>query len=1117
MAHMQHQYRQQGGQEYQNTQGWQGQTGEHQYQSHHAAWPEGHSTNGAYGYGSQPPVNGHARQYAPGPGNHSRPPPQRPGADGYGEYHQGSYDGPYQNGYGPAEQEWQQQHENQYPSNGNYARPYQNGTAPRRRQTPPEGPQHGGSTNGYRPPVDGGGYPTMDARGGQGRLPAAAAQARIIQPPLKSVPPKQQRTGPRPPSPELMSWDNPFPVFPGAKKKNTDHGQRGLNHMVSNMTLQDKPNRPERPLETAPSDPGGGWASQDSNRSRPQYVDNLAYQGGPRNNGPRPVDTSVPNFSSRRPYRNPDQPQQDQVLQQDPQRPSGPPLALDTQQSLRNPTHGGYQSNPSSAPPVSSSRHAYGPRPELGGSDFPSRTSSNNHAGHQYQGASGAGVPSSYAQAPPHGQRRPSEQTAAVSDRPVMAPRARSDEAALVQHPPQYNAASTHPPDDRHTHNQSLGTFIETYYEPSPQYHELPSGTPPPPPPQPPHKHHQKPSEEDMPNFDAAPSGPIDHRRGMSIMGHLPQAKDITAAAAQHPIPELPGSQAEHGPSTTFAAQAHRTRSQPNLRSGGTSSPGGRDQGQVFEMAGDIPTVPVIPTEQQQPAYTHPYNRPTYTPDPHRYQSPSQQYRADPRHHPSNPAYDQSGYRQQSPAQARGYPNPNSYPNLNPYPNHVQRTASAHDTPRPSSESDRVRTSNSGQRPVDNNAAPRPFNPDALPAHPTPVRPGLSSSSTTTAQPSKPPPVRQYNHTSSSAPPTMDAIATPPPSSGGGGERRQSVPVTHAELQNLQQAIKANPNDRKTQLVLAKKLAEASIILADNGGRADPKTRNRNRERYAMDALKMVKKLVNTGDPDAIFYLADCYGTGRIGLEVDPKEAFSLYQSAAKGGHAQSAYRAAVCCEMGLEGGGGTRKDPMRAIQWYTKAASLGDTPAMYKLGMILLKGLLGQPKNPRDAMTWLRRAADRADEENPHALHELALLYENGNPNDNIPRDPTRSLELFKQAASLGYKFSQYRLGSAFEYGLMDCPIDPRRSIAWYSRAAVQGEHQSELALSGWYLTGSEGVLQQSDTEAYLWARRAAQSGLAKAEYAMGYFTEVGIGAPANLEEAKRWYRRASGEFLFS
>ena len=32
-----------------------------------------------------------------------------------------------------------------------------------------------------------------------------------------------------------------------------------------------------------------------------------------------------------------------------------------------------------------------------------------------------------------------------------------------------------------------------------------------------------------------------------------------------------------------------------------------------------------------------------------------------------------------------------------------------------------------------------------------------------------------------------------------------------------------------------------------------------------------------------------------------------------------------------------------------------------------------------------------------------------------------------------------------------------------WYSKAAEQGEHQSELALSGWYLTGSDNVLGQN------------------------------------------------------
>lgn len=330
------------------------------------------------------------------------------------------------------------------------------------------------------------------------------------------------------------------------------------------------------------------------------------------------------------------------------------------------------------------------------------------------------------------------------------------------------------------------------------------------------------------------------------------------------------------------------------------------------------------------------------------------------------------------------------------------------------------------------------------------------------------------------------------------------------QLERLRMAIKNNSNDQESALSLAKKLIEAADVLAPK--LPDPKGRSRARERYLVDAHKVLKKLSNAQNQEAMFILADSLGKGLFGNEPDNKEAFTLYQSAAKLGHAAAAYRTAVCCEIGHEDGGGTRRDPLKAMQWYKRAATLGDPPAMYKVGMILLKGLLGQQRNPREAVGWLKRAAERADAENPHALHELGLLYESAQPNDAIIRDEPYALSLFQEAANLGYKFSQYRLGLAFEQGQLGVMQDHRQSIFWYSRAAEQGEHQSELALSGWYLTGSPNVLNQNDTEAYLWARKAAVAGMAKAEYAMGYFTEVGIGTAANLEDAKRWYWRAAG-----
>jgi hypothetical protein len=67
---------------------------------------------------------------------------------------------------------------------------------------------------------------------------------------------------------------------------------------------------------------------------------------------------------------------------------------------------------------------------------------------------------------------------------------------------------------------------------------------------------------------------------------------------------------------------------------------------------------------------------------------------------------------------------------------------------------------------------------------------------------------------------------------------------------------------------------------------------------------------------------------------------------------------------------------------------------------------------------------------------------------------------------------------------------------------AAQQNHRDACFALTAWYLVGSPGVLPQSDTEAFLWAKKAADAGLAKAMYAVGYFLEVGIGTAPSMSE---------------
>lgn len=524
----------------------------------------------------------------------------------------------------------------------------------------------------------------------------------------------------------------------------------------------------------------------------------------------------------------------------------------------------------------------------------------------------------------------------------------------------------------------------------------------------------------------------------------------------------------------------------PQLNDARSMASIGEPQAAVFEMAGDTPSVPPLSEDNgYKTGYDHSYSQSvSYA------QSNAYNNVVPPPRGPSAP-----------PAQMRR-PTPASY-GSNPS---ISRPATSVSHRSATSDSSHPVPVRPGQIPnslVNPNDRPAPVRnyggiPQSYQAPPQPPQPPQ--------QPQQPPYPQQQPQQNfgqpTAPPPAINQIEIP---------EAKEQPVTTQELEQLRMSIKNNPNDQLTALKLAKRLIEASTVLVPNV--ADARSRAKAGERYLTDAYKVLKKLSSAQNQDAMFILADSLGRGLFGNEPDGKEAFTLYQSAAKLGHAGAAYRTAVCCEIGNDDGGGTRKDPLKAMQWYKRAAMLGDVPAMYKIGMILLKGLLGQNRNPREAVGWLKRAAERADTDNPHALHELGLLYESARPDDSIVRDEGYALSLFQQAADLGYKFSQYRLGCAYEFGLLGCPIDPRLSIVWYSKAAMQEEHQSELALSGWYLTGSDGVLNQSDTEAYLWARKAAVAGLPKAEYAMGYFTEVGIGIQPNLEDAKRWYWRAAAQ----
>ena len=66
-------------------------------------------------------------------------------------------------------------------------------------------------------------------------------------------------------------------------------------------------------------------------------------------------------------------------------------------------------------------------------------------------------------------------------------------------------------------------------------------------------------------------------------------------------------------------------------------------------------------------------------------------------------------------------------------------------------------------------------------------------------------------------------------------------------------------------------------------------------------------------------------------------------------------------------------------------------------------------------------------------------------------------------------------------------------------------------MALSKWFLCGAEGAFDKDESLAYTFAEKAARKGLPSAEFALGYYAEVGVGGPKDIDAARRWYQRVT------
>ncbi|KAJ3176580.1 hypothetical protein HDU87_004908 [Geranomyces variabilis] len=290
----------------------------------------------------------------------------------------------------------------------------------------------------------------------------------------------------------------------------------------------------------------------------------------------------------------------------------------------------------------------------------------------------------------------------------------------------------------------------------------------------------------------------------------------------------------------------------------------------------------------------------------------------------------------------------------------------------------------------------------------------------------------------------------------------------------------------------------AKYCIEESGKAPDQKIRDKMIE----EGFGLLKELGKSGNAEAMYILGQAYlDDNQYGL------AHSQLLGAAKRSHSGAMYLLGLTYEKGA----GVKQNTRVAMDYYTKSAQAGYKPALYRLGMIELFGQLsGGKRDVRKGIMWLKRGAAVADREHPECLHQLALVFEDGIP-PHAQQDENYAYGLLVEAAELDYAPSQYKLACCYEFERLGCERDLGEALHWYSLAAENDNADAQFALAGWYLQGLEPFLPADPQKAYAWTYRAAMKDHSKAQYAIGYFCELGIGCQQNAEKADRWYRLAA------
>ncbi|MGA7398627.1 MAG: AMIN domain-containing protein [Candidatus Sulfotelmatobacter sp.] len=255
-------------------------------------------------------------------------------------------------------------------------------------------------------------------------------------------------------------------------------------------------------------------------------------------------------------------------------------------------------------------------------------------------------------------------------------------------------------------------------------------------------------------------------------------------------------------------------------------------------------------------------------------------------------------------------------------------------------------------------------------------------------------------------------------------------------------------------------------------------------------AVSWYTKAAQQGSKDAATSLALMYSTGD-GIQKDTAKAATWFRSAAEAGDATAQLNLASLYHRGE----GLPQDDVQAALWLTKAADQGLLPAMLELGKWDLQPEHG--KNLDAAINWYKKAADLGDASAQAALGDIFSDQEFARV------DFAQAVIWYRMAADRGDRAGELGLGTRYLLG-QGVPQNLEEARRWLTPAANQGHPYAEFLLAKMFEAGQGGPADAAAAARYY--ERAANYGIPEAQYRFGLLLASDRTNATSLVSAYKW-----------